>query len=99
MSQIELSKELKVMSQALSQYEWDKRMHDTFMLKKLADFLDVTIDHLLCRIHIRNPYKNKKESGFVAKSYHSLDIAGLSNEDELIILPSKLCFGRFHKPL
>ncbi len=55
MSQIELSKELKVTSQALSQYEWDKRMHDTFMLKKSADFLDVTIDHLLCRIHIRNP--------------------------------------------
>ena len=81
MSQIELSKQLKITSQALSQYELGKRMPDTFMLEKLADFFDVTIDYLLYRVNIRNPYQDKRESGFVYKVHYHLDLAGLSDED------------------
>ncbi|MCG8501253.1 MAG: helix-turn-helix domain-containing protein [Firmicutes bacterium] len=81
MSQIELSKQLKITSQALSQYELGKRMPDTFMLEKLADFFDVTIDYLLYRVNIRNPYQDKRESGFVSKVHYNLDLAGLSDED------------------
>ena len=58
-SQIELSKKFKITSQALSQYELDKRMPDAIMIQKLSDHFCVSIDYLLCRSNIRNPYDGK----------------------------------------
>ncbi|NLM96670.1 MAG: helix-turn-helix transcriptional regulator [Halanaerobiaceae bacterium] len=49
LSQIELSKEMNVSSQALSQYELGKRMPDAEMIIRIADFFDVSIDYLLDR--------------------------------------------------
>lgn len=49
LSQLELSKILNISNSTLSLYESDKRSPDQDMLKKIADFFDVSIDYLLDR--------------------------------------------------
>ena len=58
MSQIEMAKNLQITSQALSQYELNKRMPDTGMIQKIADFFNVTTDYILGRTEIKN-YEEK----------------------------------------
>ena len=46
-SQIDLAKNLDLTSQALSQYELNKRMPDTEMIKKIAKHFEVSVDYIL----------------------------------------------------
>lgn len=49
LSQLELSKMLNISNSTLSLYESDKRSPDQDMIRKIADFFDVSIDYLLDR--------------------------------------------------
>lgn len=42
----------------ISQYETNKREPDNKTLKKLSDYFNVSIDYLLGKSQIKNPYKN-----------------------------------------
>ncbi|KGJ49727.1 hypothetical protein KD33_07195 [Clostridium sp. NCR] len=53
LKQIELAEKLNLTSAALSQYEKGVREPNSEMLKKIADYFDVSIDFLLGRIDVK----------------------------------------------
>lgn len=59
-TQEELAKILGFGKSAISLYESGQRMPDPGTLQKLADFFDVSVDYLLCRTDIKNPYINNE---------------------------------------
>ncbi|MFW6030614.1 MAG: helix-turn-helix domain-containing protein [Halanaerobiales bacterium] len=61
-SQIELAKKMSITSQALSQYELNKRMPDTEMVRKLAKHFKVSVDYLLGESNERSPADKIKQS-------------------------------------
>ncbi|MGV8168157.1 MAG: helix-turn-helix domain-containing protein [Alkaliphilus sp.] len=79
MSQIEMAKKLQITSQALSQYELNKRMPDTGMVQKIADFFNVTTDYILGRTKIKN-YEEKIYEDQEKYSATTRQIEGLSED-------------------
>lgn len=61
LSQIELAKTLNITSQALSQYELNKRMPDTEMVRRIAKYFNVSVDFLLGESDERTPAHKIKE--------------------------------------
>lgn len=53
---MELAKVLNISYSSVSKYETDIRFPDQEILKKIADYFEVSIDYLLGRIQVRNPY-------------------------------------------
>jgi len=53
LKQIDLAKILKTSSQALSQYELDKRTPDLEMLCEIANYFEVSLDYLVGRSNIK----------------------------------------------
>ncbi|WHH58144.1 helix-turn-helix transcriptional regulator [Petroclostridium sp. X23] len=80
-SQIELAKELKITSQAVSQYELDKRMPDAIMIIRLANFFNVSADYLLCRNNIQQDYVKENTNDFHFNPPEKLSVKGLPEED------------------
>jgi transcriptional regulator with XRE-family HTH domain len=56
--QKELAEKLNISQQTISLYESDKREPDYDMLKKIAEFFNVSTDFLLGESNIRNPYNS-----------------------------------------
>ena len=56
MTQTEISNLLNISQVAYSYYELEKREIPLVLLCKLADFYDTSIDYLLYRTNIINPY-------------------------------------------
>jgi transcriptional regulator with XRE-family HTH domain len=54
MTQEDLAKILKVSRATVGRYETDERFPDKDILKKIADFFDVSVDYLLGRTDKRN---------------------------------------------
>ena len=69
-----LSKQLGISRAALSHYEKNRREPDYELLVKLADFFDVSIDYLLCRVDNKYPNKNK----------HVPLVSAFTEEDEIL---------------
>lgn len=61
-SQVELAKKLNITSQALSQYELNKRIPDIDMIVRFADIFNVSVDYLIGRTNIKEPIDNKHKS-------------------------------------
>jgi len=60
LTQKQLANILKITDVALSNYELGKRMPDTEMVQKIADYFNVSVDYLLARTDIRNPYGDEE---------------------------------------
>lgn len=64
-TQIEIAKILKITQAQYSRYEQGINLISTEKLSLLADFYDVSVDYLLLRTDIKNPYPksivNKKK--------------------------------------
>jgi transcriptional regulator with XRE-family HTH domain len=58
--QKDVAKYLKITTSAYGYYEQGKRDPDTETLQKLADFFNVSVDYLLGRTDIKNPYINNE---------------------------------------
>lgn len=68
-SQNELAKHFNITQQAISGYESGSREPNAEMLKKLADYFDVSLDYLMGITDIRNPYEDVNfESNSKAKT-------------------------------
>lgn len=77
LTQIQLSKALKITNAQVSRYELDQREPDYDILRKFASFFNVTIDYLLT---------GKDESASIGalqkeEHIHFLDLEGLDKED------------------
>lgn len=59
MTQEELGKILNKTKNNISQYETGKREPDNETLRKIADYFNVSIDYLLGKSSVRDPYKSK----------------------------------------
>ncbi len=93
LSQSELGKKFNLAKSTISQYELGKRAPDSIMLEKLADFFNVTVDYLLGRSEIKNPYAKEEpaesELSCETKSYyilekHTLPAEAIQQIDEYI---------------
>ena len=88
--QVDLAKHLNISSQALSLYELDKRSPDIPMIQSLCNFFDVSMDYLLCRVNIRNPYADMSDNDKITLRLleKAKDLSDESKEelDELIDL-------------
>lgn len=71
--QKDIAKMLNISASAYGYYEQNKRDPDTKTLQLLADFYNVSVDYLLGRTDIRNPYE---------KTYDKLGINELSPESK-----------------
>ncbi len=80
-SQTELAGIFNITSQALSQYELQKRMPDAEMILKLADYFNVSVDYLLGRTDIRRADVVKDGLRDRTSDYRCLDTSGLCRED------------------
>lgn len=74
MLQKDLAEILDVSSGAIGMYENGKRTPDYEILKKIADYFEVSVDYLLGRTDI------KTSTNIETKAYHNLDVGGLSEE-------------------
>lgn len=79
MTQEELAKALNITRSALSLYEIGKRDPDTETVKKLADFFGVSIDYLMGKSNIRNPYNE-----FLAQAKEKYGSRGKKQAEELL---------------
>lgn len=79
-SQTELAKDLNITCQALSQYELKKRMPDTKMIMKLADYFNVSLDYFFGRTDMRKPGTTEDDK-IKTKTYQIIDASGLCKED------------------
>lgn len=59
--QKELALKLNISQQTISLYESNRREPDYEMLKRIADFFNVSTDFLLGESDIKNPYTNDKD--------------------------------------
>jgi transcriptional regulator with XRE-family HTH domain len=91
MSQVELARQLKITSQALSQYELNKRVPDIEMIEILSDYFNVSTDYLLGRTNIRKDdviYSSSDKTSYApvfedSSNYEFLnDITSLSKESQ-----------------
>ncbi|WP_432407675.1 helix-turn-helix domain-containing protein [Wukongibacter sp. M2B1] len=72
----ELADKINISYSAVSKYETNSRFPDQEMLKKIADYFNVSIDYLLCRTDIENIEYSK----IGGTDFHSFDVHGLPNE-------------------
>lgn len=80
---LELAKILNISYSSVSKYETDMRFPDQEILKKIADYFEVSIDYLLGRTDLRNPYTkdaSSKDDRIFEKAYHHLYKSGLPDE-------------------
>jgi len=85
LSQVDLAKKLNITSQALSQYELNKRMPDIEMINKIADFFNVSVDYLLGRTDEKKiilDSVNDASIEYYADNKIIKDINGLSPESK-----------------
>lgn len=76
--QKDVAAKINITTSAYGFYEQGKRMPDAEILIELADFFDVSIDYLLGKSDILNPYKiNSTEN---SKAYYYLDTSNLPDE-------------------
>lgn len=80
LSQEELGMKFNLAKSTISQYELGKRTPDSAMLERLADFFDVTVDYLLGRSDIKNPYTDNTILIKDPSHYYLLDKSGLPEE-------------------
>ena len=71
----ELGKIFNVTKTAISYWENGKTFPDELTIKQISDYFNVSLDYLLGRSNIRNPYKEDKEE--------KTTIAAHGNYDEL----------------
>ena len=57
MTQSDLAKLLDISPSTIGMYEQGRRDPDTKTLKFLAEYFDVSIDYLLGRVNVKNPYE------------------------------------------
>ncbi|QZY56675.1 helix-turn-helix domain-containing protein [Crassaminicella profunda] len=74
----ELANKLNISYSAVSKYETNVRFPDKETLKKITNFLDVSVDYLLGRTKIKNAHSH--ENKIQTKAYHHLDNYGLPKE-------------------
>lgn len=81
-TQKDLSKYLGVSDRSVGYYETGQRTPPPDIIEKIADFFDVSVDYLLGRTTIRNPYINqniksndKKEQDIVPEEFINADEA------------------------
>jgi transcriptional regulator with XRE-family HTH domain len=67
MTQEELSKALGTGKASICHYEKNRRLPDTLMIEKCADYFDVTIDYILGKSDIREKYNEKKDGKMTLK--------------------------------
>ena len=79
MSQAELAEKLGVSQQTISKYERGTREPDNETLAKLAEIFDCSIDYLLGKTDIRNPYKD-----FIEKAKEQYGPRGKKQAEELL---------------
>lgn len=79
MSQAELAEKLGVSQQTISKYERGTREPDNETLAKLAEIFDCSIDYLLGKTDIRNPYKD-----FIKKAKEQYGPRGKKQAEELL---------------
>ncbi len=61
LTQLELSRQLNISKSNISKYENNTIEPNLEILDKIANFFDVSVDYLLGRVNIKNPYVDKKE--------------------------------------
>lgn len=67
LTQVQFSKEFNISSGTIAMWETGKRMPDTDMLKRIANYFDVSIDYLLD--NKKSPQSNEGELNEVYLSY------------------------------
>lgn len=92
LTQEDLGKILNVSKPTVSRYEANTNEPNTDTLKKLAEFYDVSVDYLLGRTDMRNPYssnsskKKNKSLGQIISEYRSqndLSLKDFASKSEL----------------
>jgi len=56
-TQAELAKLLDVSPSTIGMYEQDRRDPDTKTLTFLVKYFNTSVDYLLCRVYVKNPYE------------------------------------------
>ena len=57
LTQDRLSKELNIDRKTLSNYETTYRTPNIYLVVKIADYFNVSLDYLLCRTNVNIPFK------------------------------------------
>ncbi len=76
LTQADMASVLEIERSTYTKYESGKSKPDSVMLKKIADYFEVSVDYLLGRTNIKNSHDLKTQT----KSSHNLDISGLPEE-------------------
>jgi transcriptional regulator with XRE-family HTH domain len=80
-TQKQLGSIINVSDRVIGYYESNNRFpRDENILKKLADFFDCTIDYLVGKSDIRNPYETNNKLELTNKRYYILDKSCLPEE-------------------
>lgn len=79
--QKDIAQILNITTSAYGYYEQDKRDPDTKTLRILADFYNVSVDYLLGRTNIRNPYDDI--SSISSKEFSDIDELSPESKKEL----------------
>ena len=69
----ELGKVFNVTKTAISNWENGNRFPDETILRKISDYFDVSIDYLLGKTDIKNPYKEEQEEIQTIAAHHDGD--------------------------
>lgn len=76
LTQADMASILEIERSTYTKYESGKSKPDSVMLKKIADYFEVSVDYLLGRTIIENSHNSKSET----KAFHNLDVDGLPDE-------------------
>ena len=78
--QRELAELLNLTRPAITYYELGKRFPDQEILKKIADFFDVSIDYLVGRVNHKNPALSETKEEYLVQTEHYDPISDLPPE-------------------
>ena len=81
-NQVKIAVDLKISQESISKYETGKAFPSKDILIKLADYLNCSIDYLLCKTDTRNPEKiniDEAEVSFLT------GVKGLNETNKMII--------------
>lgn len=78
LTQEELGEKVNLTKANISKYETGRIEPNIETINYLANFFNVTIDYLLGKTDVRNPYKNDHEMS--TRAFHNLDKSGLPEE-------------------
>jgi transcriptional regulator with XRE-family HTH domain len=80
LTQEQLAKIFNTGKASISHYESNRRIPDVNMTAKYASFFNVTVDYMIGKSDIRNPYQSEDISKQKPKAYHDLDKSDLPEE-------------------